>query len=880
MKALYYEIALCLMLLLQEAASSNPFRVPDNVDLPDAAEENRFRKGQGIKPGYKLKYERMQQNTVKLPNGRRQNLDDELVAKPIFSPTTTCLFEGVTVDCPTPTVFLTRDGNTTVSLNGVGDIQSITTRSSGNPQTLQAVKPGLFTYIPDDAFDQEEASRHRVKSKPFGEGNTEEVVGDRNIRRRSLKRRIRNLDQLPKKHHPSRRRRRLAPCTRFWDVEVAIVVESSLCAELGAENVDAVVQNIMSDVQDAYLQEDLCYTVSVVHYEKYCAPQADPYRAGVNTGKSGCDNEGLLDFFQDYWNSNRQDVHRDLAHLFSGTVMDGGDGTIGCAYTESSCSQPERAYGVNHITWTSNTVTRSNLVTHEMGHNLGARHADGDGSIYYYMYPSVWGNYRYFSSASRSALWRSSNNCIDRISPPPTSTPTAVAPSISPAPTSEYVKHVVVVSIDGLRSDRAGEISSLSDMTCSFNARSDKDYTDTTPNQVSMWTGLPALSFGEVVGHGYTKGDVSSTDRVNPSIQTIFDVVSNAGMTSAVFSSKSKIERLVDNSNFPGIVENDYQINTDRAVASFEDFVGPRPVPNFVFIHMDLLDNIGHDLGWGSSSYTSGLDDVDWYLNRILVTLNAKVGFEYSIIVTSGHGGTGTSHSDETNFRSYAVPFCVSGQGVTTTNLYSDNLSTRSDPGTAQPAYNVLQPIRNGDVAFLAASLLGIYWSDPFFKELCVKGSCTWPTPAPSPAPSPRPTPAPSGAPSPVPSKEPTGAPSGVPTLEASAVPTSSTSPSNIPTRAPSSTPSSLPTVSPSVLPSSVPTTAPSNVASANPSSAPSPLFSDAPSVAPSQGPSPSPSNPPSDSPAPSISSQPSSFVPPPPEEQCRRSLFGGRRCK
>ena len=47
---------------------------------------------------------------------------------------------------------------------------------------------------------------------------------------------------------------------------------------------------------------------------------------------SGCGGEGLLDFFQDYWNANRQGVHRDVAELFSGTGLEcdsDGSCTIG-----------------------------------------------------------------------------------------------------------------------------------------------------------------------------------------------------------------------------------------------------------------------------------------------------------------------------------------------------------------------------------------------------------------------------------------------------------------------------------------------------------------------------------------------------------------------
>ena len=104
---------------------------------------------------------------------------------------------------------------------------------------------------------------------------------------------------------------------------------------------------------------------------------------------SGCSNDGLLDYFQEYWNTYRTDVHRDIAELFSGTGLecyDDGSCVIGCAYMETSCVyQSTYSYGINYVTYTTNTVSRSNLVSHEVGHTLGAYHDES--STEYIMYP-------------------------------------------------------------------------------------------------------------------------------------------------------------------------------------------------------------------------------------------------------------------------------------------------------------------------------------------------------------------------------------------------------------------------------------------------------------------------------------------------------------
>lgn len=88
---------------------------------------------------------------------------------------------------------------------------------------------------------------------------------------------------------------------------------------------------------------------------------------------SGCGNEGLLDFFQAFWNVNRVSVSRDAAQLFSGTGLEcDSDGcVIGCAFRGATCYYPAWSYGVNFVSYTSNRMEQSNLVAHELGHNIG-----------------------------------------------------------------------------------------------------------------------------------------------------------------------------------------------------------------------------------------------------------------------------------------------------------------------------------------------------------------------------------------------------------------------------------------------------------------------------------------------------------------------------
>ena len=80
------------------------------------------------------------------------------------------------------------------------------------------------------------------------------------------------------------------------------------------------------------------------------------------------------------------------------------------------------------------------------------------------------------------------------------------------------------------------------------------------------------------------------------------------------------------------------------------------------------------------------------------------------VILTSDHGGKGTSHSDITLAADYRVPFFVWGVGVDAgADLYALNRDDRSNPHDTQPPYSAaVPPIRNAEVGNLALALLGL----------------------------------------------------------------------------------------------------------------------------------------------------------------------------
>lgn len=95
----------------------------------------------------------------------------------------------------------------------------------------------------------------------------------------------------------------------------------------------------------------------------------DPY--------STTDAYAALREFADHWQNNQGAVQRDVAHLMTGREIDGN--IIGVAYLNAVCGY---GYGYSQTRYTGNLAFRAGLTAHELGHNWGANHCDGDSDCF------------------------------------------------------------------------------------------------------------------------------------------------------------------------------------------------------------------------------------------------------------------------------------------------------------------------------------------------------------------------------------------------------------------------------------------------------------------------------------------------------------------
>jgi len=89
--------------------------------------------------------------------------------------------------------------------------------------------------------------------------------------------------------------------------------------------------------------------------------------ATANDPYTSSDPSKLLDEFTNYWNKNMTGVKRDVAHLFTGKLLDAF--TLGIAHKGVIGKTPSKAYGLTYGTTTEYLTT-----AHEIGHNFNASH--------------------------------------------------------------------------------------------------------------------------------------------------------------------------------------------------------------------------------------------------------------------------------------------------------------------------------------------------------------------------------------------------------------------------------------------------------------------------------------------------------------------------
>jgi hypothetical protein len=302
------------------------------------------------------------------------------------------------------------------------------------------------------------------------------------------------------------------------------------------------------------------------------------------------------------------------------------------------------------------------------------------------------------------------------------------------------IEHVILVSVDGLRSDALTTLGRsklpnffrLLDDAGTLDARCDPTLALTLPNHTSMVTGRLVAG---TAGHGWTSNTTppsGATLHQNSAgyLHSVFDVAHDHGIVTGLFAGKEKFILLdrsydathgrpdrVDKEN-NGRDKVDVYMRTSDSTQLTKGLLhqlldgGPRTLG---FVHYGEPDGAGHSAGWDltpDSAYLRSILEVEEQLKIILRILdnNEEKKSRTAIVLTADHGGgvPFRSHVDPGAAVNHTIPFLVwrGGHGQKK-DLYQLNPGRR-ERVKGNPLKPTVPPIRNGEMGNVGLQLLGL----------------------------------------------------------------------------------------------------------------------------------------------------------------------------
>jgi predicted AlkP superfamily pyrophosphatase or phosphodiesterase len=263
---------------------------------------------------------------------------------------------------------------------------------------------------------------------------------------------------------------------------------------------------------------------------------------------------------------------------------------------------------------------------------------------------------------------------------PPAVDPAAAAAVAAPPPPP--IRHVVIISEDGLRPDAIDAATAPRHVALMREGVTARDAetipeSDTLPSHASMLSGVGAAAHG-LWWNSY------KADRGYIHVPTIFAAAHDRGLSTAMIVGKPKLQHIAS----PGTV--DYYERpsylcggvSKRAAAYFVD-----TAPALLFVHFSDPDEYGHSHGWMSKEYSDAVKSSDACLATVLGAIDGSASADTTlVIVTADHGGHGFHHSGGRDSADRDIPWIMRGPGVPHGTTLDTPVSTVDTAATALAA--------------------------------------------------------------------------------------------------------------------------------------------------------------------------------------------------
>jgi arylsulfatase A-like enzyme len=230
-------------------------------------------------------------------------------------------------------------------------------------------------------------------------------------------------------------------------------------------------------------------------------------------------------------------------------------------------------------------------------------------------------------------------------------------------PAAALARHVVVISIDGLRPD-AIEVAGAQNLQRlmregAWTLRAQTILpSKTLPSHTSMLTGVPPA----VHGITWNENQVSRTGTVR--VPTVFDLAEARGLTTAAFFGKEKFRHLIrdETPHFRVAPRGDEVWRASVITQQVEQYLRFR-TPDLLFVHLPDPDLAGHLYGWMSLPYRMAVRRADAAVGRLVEAVEEAFGGDAVVIVTADHGGHGHGHGSA-EVVDQTIPWIVWGRGI------------------------------------------------------------------------------------------------------------------------------------------------------------------------------------------------------------------------